>query len=399
MGKLTALSVKAATQPGRYQDGDGLMLVVKPSGSRAWMVRAQVNGVRRDFGLGSAKDVTLAEARSKAAGIRKLYQSGVDPVAARRAALAALNGIPTFAAAAEIVHEEHTKGWRNAKHEAQWISSLKAYAFPAIGDFRVDEIDAAMIRDMLIPIWLEKPETARRVRQRVGTVLDWAHAKGYRNSDAPMRAVSKGLPRQPKRDSHFAAMPYSEIPDFIKGLPEEPSAGRLALLFAILTAARSGEVRGATWEEMDTEAATWTVPAERMKARREHIVPLSCAALDLLSDASTLRTGRKGEPVFPGIRGKPLSDMTLTKALRDAGVAKATVHGFRSSFRDWAAEMTATPGDVVEAALAHTISNRVEAAYRRTNYLDKRRKLMDAWAAFLMDCGSSVISIAGRRRP
>lgn len=383
MSKLTALSVKAARKPGRYHDGDGLMLVVKPSGSQSWILRLQVDGRRRDFGLGPAKDVSLAEAREKASETRKLYRSGVDPVAARRAARLQASGIPSFAEAAATVYKEQRKAWRNRRHDAQWLASLESHAFPLIGATRIDEVSAPMIRDVLAAIWLDKPETARRVRQRIGTVLDWAHAKGYRDTEAPMRVISKGLPKQPRRDNHFAAMPYSEIPAFLAALPDAPSIGRLALRFTILTAARSGEVRGATWAEMDLEARTWTIPGERMKAGREHIVPLSGAAIAILSDAAAFRTGRAGEPVFPGLRDRPMSDMTLTKALRDAGIADYTVHGFRSSFRDWAAEKTDFPSDVVEAALAHTVKNRVEAAYRRTNYLEKRIGLMGAWADFI----------------
>ena len=245
MGQLTALSVKAATKPGRYSDGDGLILVVKSAGARSWVLRAQVDGKRRDFGLGSASTVTLAEARDLAEESRKLYRKGVDPVAAKRAERLARQTIPTFRVAAKAAHEERKSGWRNDKHRAQWLSTLEAYAFPSIGDVQVNEIEGSMIRDLLLPIWLEKPETARRVRQRVGVVLDWAHAKGYRTSEAPMRSISKGLPKQPRKDGHFAALAYDAAPAFMAKLAERESVGRLALQFLILTAARSGEVRGA----------------------------------------------------------------------------------------------------------------------------------------------------------
>ena len=396
MGKLTVLGVKAAKLPGRYQDGDGLMLLVKPTGARSWLLRIQVDGNRRDFGLGSANHVALADAREKADEVRKLYKSGVDPVEAKRAAKVAKIIIPTFRKAAEIAHNEHKGGWRNEKHKAQWISSLTAYAFPTIGDTPIDKIDGPMIRDLLLPIWLEKPETARRVRQRVGAVLDWAHAKGYRATEAPMRSIGKGLPRQPKKDGHFAALPYSDAPALMTKLAETESVGRLALRFLILTAARSGEVRGATWEEIDFGNGVWTVPAERMKAGKAHMVPLSARALAVLEDAKKARKGKAGEPIFPGMRQKAMSDMTLAKVLRTAGAVDATVHGFRSSFRDWAAECTATAGDVVEAALAHTIANRVEAAYRRTNYLEKRRLLMDAWASYLAETAANVVRMPSR---
>lgn len=384
MGKLTALAVKAAKEPGRYQDGQGLMLLVKPSGARSWLLRIQAAGKRRDFGLGSANEVGLSEARERASETRRLVRAGVDPVSAKRLSQAITAAIPTFREAAKAAHEDHKGGWRNKKHKDQWLSTLTTYAFPTIGDVRVDQIDGPMISNLLLPIWLTIPETSRRVRQRVAAVLDWAHGKGFRASEAPTRSISKVLPRQPKNDGHFAALPYAEVPTLMAKLAKDESVGRLALRFLILTAARSGEVRGATWEEIDLEQRVWTVPAVRMKAGKAHAVPLSDDALVVLEVATKARTGKSGEPVFPGLRGKPLSDMTILKVLRTANSGKATVHGFRSGFRDWAAECSSVPGEVVEAALAHTNTNRVEAAYRRTNYLEKRRGLMNDWAKFLM---------------
>lgn len=397
MGKLTVLGVRAATTPGRYQDGDGLILLVKSKTARSWLLRVQVNGKRRDFGLGSATDLTLAEAREKADSLRKLAKSGVDPVAAKKAALVAEVAIPTFKDAAKIVHEEQKAGWSNGKHQAQWLATLNLYVFPAIGERSVDKVDSAAIRDLLLPIWLEIPETARRVRQRIGSVLDWAHAKGYRPNEAPMRSISKGLPRQPKKDGHYASLPYDEAPAMMTKLSEADTVGRLALRFLILTAARSGEVRGATWNEFDIQAATWTIPASRMKAGKAHTVPLAPSALVLLEQASEYRVSTKGEEVvFPGWKRKPMSDVTMAKVLRTAGGGKSTVHGFRSSFRDWAAEMTGTPGEVVEAALAHSVANKVEAAYRRTNYLEKRRPLMDAWASYLSETAANVVRLPAK---
>ena len=382
MSKLTALSVKAAKEPGRYHDGDGLMLVVKSATSRSWLLRMQVNGKRRDFGLGSLSKVSLSEAREKARETRALYASGIDPVMERKRKLTEMLQTPSFETAARAVFEEHKHAWKNAKHRAQWITTLETYVFPYIGYVRIDEVTGPMIRDAVIGIWLTKLETARRVLQRIGTVLDWAHAKGYRDHEAPLRSVRKGLPKQPRTESHFAAMPYADLPAFMVRLSEKDSVGRLALRFLILTAARSGEVRLATWDEIDEGGKAWRIPGERMKAGKDHHVPLSEAALAVLDTLRPLRA--KGDLIFPGIRkGKPLSNMTLTKALHDLGHGDVTVHGFRSSFRDWAAEQTTVPGDVVEAALAHTIRNRVEAAYRRTNYFDKRIVLMDKWAEFL----------------
>jgi integrase len=270
---------------------------------------------------------------------------------------------------------------------------LEVYAFPTLGDRLVSDIDGPAVREVLAEIWTAKPETARRVRQRIGAVLDWAYSKGHRETEAPMRSLSKGLPRQPKKDGHHAAMPFTDVPVFMTRLRERESWGRLALEAAILTAARSGEIRGAKWSEVDLEKALWTVPAERMKAGKEHVVPLSPAALRVFRRAYELRT-ESCPFVFHGAkRDKPLSDMTLMKVLRDHGES-VTAHGFRSSFRDWVSEDTQFSGDLAEAALAHAIPNKVEAAYRRGNLLEKRRVLMDAWGKFTNAQGSPVLSIA-----
>ncbi len=263
------------------------------------------------------------------------------------------------------------------------MATLTAYAFPHIGDVKVSEVTGPMIRNLLSEIWLSKPETARRVRQRIGTILDWAYASGFRESEAPMRAITKGLPRQPKKDGHFAAMPYADVPAFMVTLQARESFSRLALEFAILTAARSGEVRHAVWDEFDLEAKLWTIPKERMKANREHVVPLCARAVKIIERCAELRL-RNGAIVFPGIRNlQPLSDMTLTKLLKEMK-QPYTAHGFRSAFRDWVSEETEHPSDVAEAALAHVVANKTEAAYRRGNLLEKRRVMMDAWAAY---CG------------
>ncbi len=382
-GKLTALKVKALKEPGRHSDGNGLVLYIKETGAKTWVLRIQVDGKRRDFGLGSLAEVSLAEARDKADDLRKKYRSGVDPVAAKRAAKQVVTTVPTFREAAVQAHNEHKGGWKNAKHKAQWLSSLEAYAYPAIGDLTVDEIEGPTIRDLLAGIWLAKPETARRVRQRVGAVLDWAYAKGFRKTEAPMRSVTRGLPRQPKKDNHHAALPYEQAPAFMATLAKGDSIGRLALQFVILTAARSGEVRGATWSEIELDQKLWTIPGDRMKGGKTHIVPLQPAALAILEQMKRSFGTAPEQPLFPGKANKPLSDMTLIKVLRDGFDDGITVHGFRSTFRDWAAEQTDVAGDVVEAALAHAVQNKVEAAYRRTNYLEKRRGLMADWSHFL----------------
>ena len=384
---LTALQVKNA-KPGRHADGKGLYLFVKPTGAKSWVLRVQADGKRRDFGLGPVDLVPLVEAREKALQGRRMVRDGLDPALEWKRKRGVL---PTFEAAAREYYDGIKAGFRNARHSASWLSSLEAYVFPIIGAQRVDTIDAPAIHSAVAPIWLTIPETARRVRQRIGLVLDYAKAKGWRADETPMRSVAAMLPKHKKTDNHHAAMPYDEAAAFMGMLEAKgDSVGRLAVRFTILTAARSGETRGATWDEVDLEAKVWNIPASRMKAGQAHSVPLTDAALAILNTMSSFRAGHAGELIFKGVGGKPLSDMTLTKALRDAGVKDYTVHGFRSSFRDWAAEQTSFPGEWAEAALAHTLSNKVEAAYRRTKYFDQRRKLMDAWADYLAGAANVV---------
>jgi integrase len=384
---------------------------VKPSGARSWVLRIQQGKRRRDLGLGSVlfdrkeavdhvplnarRELTLAEARDKAALARTLVKAGFDPSVEWRKARVA---IPTFEEAAKEYHEKIKGGFRNARHSASWLTSLEMHALPKIGHTRVDQIDTPAIQSALLPIWLEIPETARRVRQRILAVLDYAHAQHWREAEAPTpKRVSSGLPKQPKADTHFSAVPYAEVPAVVAALRSKAeTVGRLALQFVILTAARSGEVRGLTWGEIEREAEAWTVPADRMKAGRPHSVPLSPSAMKILDRAQELSAARKHDPVFPGSRGRPLSDMTMSKALKDAG-STATVHGFRSSFRDWAAEQTSFPPEWAEAALAHTLPNKVEAAYRRTQFFDQRRKLMNAWGAYV-EGKSSVVRLQGRSK-
>lgn len=378
MGKLSALQIRNLKQPGRYGDGDGLALVVTGPDKGYWVLRSTIKGRRRDIGLGSLSLVTLKEARENAFEMRRDIQRGIDPIAERKKQEVV---VPTFANAARTVHREQKAGWKNGKHQNQWIMTLEKYAFPKLGDRMVDDIEGPLIRECLLAIWLKKPETARRVKQRIGVVLDWAYANGMRATEAPMRSLGRALPRQPKQDSHFAAMPYEDVPAFFAHLRTRTSIARLALEFLILCASRSGEVRGAKWAEIDLKNRLWTIPAERMKVGREHVVPLTDAAIDLLRRARPFYA-ECSDLIFPGRNVlRPMSDMTLLKILRYAKLP-FTVHGFRSSFRDWAAEQTRYPGEVAEAALAHTVANKVEAAYRRTNYLDKRRDLMRDWATF-----------------
>ena len=377
---LTAVQVRSLKEPGRYADGNGLYLVVEPSGSKRWLLRTVVQGRRRDIGLGGLSLVPLAEAREKALAYRKIARDGGDPLAERRRAQVT---IPTFAEAAETVHAEHRATWKNPKHAAQWITTLRTYANPHLGAKRIDQIETPDVLRALSPIWLTKPETARRVRQRIGTVLDWAKAAGHRSGDNPVEGVAKGLPKQGERDEHHAALPYADVPAFVarlRGMSGPGEIGRLAFEFLILTAARTGEVLDARWSEINEAEALWTVPAARMKAGREHRVPLSSRAGEVLARAKTLGGG--SALVFPGRSGEnPLSNMVFLMALRRMSVP-ITAHGFRSSFRDWAAETTNLPREVAEMALAHAVENRVEAAYRRGDLLAKRRDLMEQWATF-----------------
>ncbi|MBT0667636.1 tyrosine-type recombinase/integrase [Novosphingobium profundi] len=378
MGKLTQAHIRAAlSKPGRHHDGDGLILFVRESGQASWVARIQQGGARREFGLGGLKAVGLREAREKAMLVKAALVAGRDPhlelkppkEMTRTFREAALGFLDAKSADAKI---------SDAKYK-QNLSQLKAYAFPTLGKLQVQSIDADAIATCLRPIWSTKPETARKVRSLIIRTLRFARPDGALFIGTLGPAVADRLPAQPKR-GNFDAMPYAELPALMARLTDKGGMGALALRAVILTAARSGEVRGATWNEMDLEAAIWTVPAERMKARRMHRVPLSPEAVALLRKAASKRSPET-DLIFPSASGKALSDMTLTKALRDMKVL-FTVHGFRSTFRDWAAEQTNFPGEVAEAALAHTVPKAVEAAYRRTDFFDKRRELMNEWAAF-----------------
>ena len=385
---LSERTVRAAKAPGRYFDGQGLFLMVQPSGARSWVQRVTVKGRRMELGLGPYPVVTLKMAREAALTNRREIRNGENPKTIRRRE----RGVPTFAEAARKVFELRRPGWRNDKHAGQWIGSLEEFAFPRLGDRNMDEISTEDVIAVLSPIWHAKPTTAKRVRQRIGSVLTWAVAQGLR-PDNPADAVKAVLARQSNGTTAQRSLPYAEVASAIEAVRTSQVAPVLkaAFEFLVLTAARAGEVRFATWDEIDLAAATWTIPAERMKAAREHRVPLSKRALDALGEARALRS-RHGDLVFPSRGGRPLTERCFVQALGRLGI-DATAHGFRASFRVWAQECTNSPREVCEAALAHTIKDKAEAAYARSDLFDKRRELMDGWARYLNPEAATVVSL------
>jgi integrase len=396
---LTAAKVRTAAA-GSYTDGLGLMLLVQKSGSAQWQLRFRFGEKRRDMGLGPARGldaVPLAEARQRAAEARALVRAGVDPVQTRRAARAGQKEghqaaeVITFSRAAAVYLETHEAGWKNAKHRAQWRMTLSEYAGPILGDCSAAEITTADVLAVLQPLWTKVPETATRLRARIEAVLDLARVKGWRAAENPARwrghldklLVARSKIRPVK---HHAALPWGELPQFLAELGQREGTAARALEFAILTAARSGEVLGVRWSEIDLDASVWTVPAGRMKARREHRVPLANNAVAVLRTMLPFSDGSSGL-VFPGQgERRPLSIMALGMILRRMGRGDLTVHGFRSTFRDWAGETTAHPREVVEQALAHRTGDRVEQAYARGDLFTKRRRLMADWATY---CGKA----------
>jgi len=385
--RLKALTVeRSLKRPGMYCDGGGLWLSVSSPTSASWLFRYQLRGRAREMGLGPARDISLHEARTAAAAARKMKAMGQDPleerariIAERRAAAARAI---TFRQSAEAYIESHRAGWKNAKHAAQWGATLAAYVYPVFGSLPVADIDVSLVHKVLEPIWTRKPETASRVRGRIESILDWASTRGYRSGENPARwrgHLENLFPARSKirKIQHHAALPYSEIADFMQALKQQPGEAARALRFTILTAGRTNEVIGARWEEIDLTKRLWTIPAERMKADREHRVPLSTATIALLGPAS-----KEGHLFKGSARNRPLSNMAMLAVLRRMGRDDLTAHGFRSTFRDWVAEQTSFPSEVVEAALAHVVGDKVEAAYRRGDVLEKRRELMAAWAAY-----------------
>jgi integrase len=376
--KLTARKVETA-KPGKYSDGGNLYLIVSATGSRKWVLRFTWRGLAKEMGLGSASTVPLADAREKAASARRKIGQGLNPIDERKRD----GGIPTFGEVADDVREALSSGFRNEKHKAQWKSTLETYAAPLRAK-PVDTIATDDVLSVLKPIWASKAETASRVRGRIEKVLDAAKAKGFRNGENPARwrgHLDHLLPRPLKlARGHHAAMPYEEVAAFITRLREREASAALALELCILTAARSGEILGMQWTEIDLDKKIWTVPANRMKAGREHRVPLSPRAIAILR---SIEKAKVSEFIFPGqTRNKPLSNMAMEMVLRRMKIEDATVHGFRSSFRDWAGNISSFPREIVETALAHVIGDKAEQAYRRSDALEKRRKLMEAWATY-----------------
>jgi integrase len=394
--RLSAVKVANLKQRGMYADGGGLYLQVSQNGTRSWIFRFKQSGRSRDMGLGSLTAVSLATAREIAADCRRKRSAGLDPIETRKAdrreaQLAAARSM-TFDQCRDAFIEAHRAGWQNAKHRGQWTASLATYVTPVFGPLPIQSVDVGLVMKALEPIWSTKPETAARVRGRIERILDWSKVRGFRQGENPARwrgHLDVLLPARSKvrQVEHHAALPYSEIGTFMAALRTREGVAARALEFAILTAARTGEVLGARWDEVGLEAKVWTVPASRMKGGREHRVPLSRAAVALLKNMQTVHPN---DLVFPGDRrGKPLSNMAMLMVLRRMDRADLTAHGFRSTFRDWAAECTNFPREVAEAALAHVIGDRVEAAYRRGDLFEKRRRLMEAWAVYCLNASDA----------
>ncbi len=379
---LSATRVKALKDPGRYSDGGGLHIYISKAGRKSWVQRITIDGRRRDIGLGGFPSVSLARARERAADSRAAIADGRDPLAEKRAP-----AMPTFREAAYAVHEANKPRWRNARHTASWMQTLERHAMPTLSNTPLDRIDRGDVLRVLTPIWTTRPETARRVRQRMRTVFRWAMAHGFMETNPAGEAIDGALPPMPKMRAHLRALPYQEVSSALETVDASQASipAKLCFRFLVLTAARSGEAKGATWDEIDIQEQVWRIPSKRMKAGVEHRVPLSGQALDLLGEACALRD--ESGLVFPSPLkpGSPMSDMTLTKILRSTGLAeRATVHGFRSSFKNWTLEQTDTPWAVSESALAHILGNSTEQAYARSDLFERRRTLMQLGTDYLM---------------
>ncbi len=393
-GKLTKKLVENLG-PGRHGDGGGLYLVVDPSGARRWIVRVTVKGqknakgapLRTDFGLGGADVVTLSQARDRALEYRRMAKQGLNP------RFNASREIPTFEEVAQQVHIDRMPTWKNAKHGQQWINTLRDYAFPKIGRMPVDTISQPEVLMCLSPIWTEKHETARRLSQRIKTVLDVARSKGFREGENPVVAIRDGqvLPKVKKKVKHYKAMHWRDVPDFYADLQGRSAMAAKALMFTCLSGSRTSEILGMRWEELDFETRLWTCPAERMKGGEDHRVPLTDEMLAILEPLKAMAS----EYVFEGQkRHRPLSNMAMLMLLRRMNVEGATVHGFRSTFRDWAGEVANAPREIAEMSLSHRIGSAVEQAYARSDLLERRRELMDRWSDFVTGINSNVLVMA-----
>ena len=392
MHKLTVAKVKALSAPGRHGDGATLYLFITPGGTKSWVQRVTIAGRRSDIGLGAFPAISLARARQLAAANRTLIAEGGDPLEAKRE-----TAVPTFREAAQKTFEANKTRWRNAKATANWMQQLEKYAFPILGGMRVDRVGREHLLRVLSPIWTTKPETGRKVRQRMRATLAWAQAHGFVEHNLAADAISGALPVQKAVQAHFRSLPYQEVTGALGtvAISGAGDAAKLCLRWVVLTATRSGEARGARWTEMDLEAREWRIPAQRMKSAVDHVVPLSDAAMLVLDEAKKLREVRS-DLVFPSPSkpGQTLSDATLTKVLRTVGLAdRATVHGFRASFRTWAAECTSTPHAIMEAALAHRVPDSTERAYSRSDYRDKRRALMQRWGSYVSASAGKVVAL------
>ena len=389
---LSERTVRAAKAPGRYFDGQGLFLIVEPSGAKRWAQRLAVGGRRQELGLGGYPVVSLKMARDAAIRNRREARNGENPKTTRRQA----RGVPTFAEAERKVFDLRRGGWKGERHAKDWTESMRLHVLPRLGAISVAAVSTEDVIAVLSPIWHSKPTTAKRVRQRIAAVLTWAVAQGLR-PDNPADSARAVLARQPNGKTAQRSLPYAEVAGAVATVRASHAtpALKLAFEFMVLTAARSGEVREATWNEIDLEAATWTVPASRMKAEREHRVPLSGRAVEILTEARALRS-KHGDLVFPSRGGRPIGNTGFVQALRRLGI-DATAHGFRASFRTWAQERTNIPREVCEAALAHTLKDKAEAAYARSDLFERRRELMERWARYLNPEPADVVSLDAHR--
>ena len=385
MGRLTVVAVRGLAKSGRYGDGGTLFLNIAPGGSKSWIQRVTINGRRRDIGLGGWPVVSLARARQLAFANRVVISERRDPLAEKRKA-----SMPTFREAAGRTFEASRRRWRSEKTAANWMQQLERHAFPVLADLPVDQIGREHVLHVLTPIWTDRPEVARKLRSRIRATLAWCQAHGHIENNVAGEAINGALPGQPAVQAHYRALPYREVGEALQAVEASRASlcVKACVRFVALTACRSGEARGATWSEVDTEAREWRIPGERMKTGAEHRVPLSDAALAVLERVRPLR--RESDLAFPSPRGGELSNMTLSKALRTAGV-DAVPHGFRTSFRTWAAEKTNADHAVMELSLAHAVGTAVERSYARSDLFGKRRGLMDRWAAFLTGASAKVV--------